>query len=123
MLGGDQSSPALSQQLLHAMVRLTNAIDTLSGELRRSREAGTHSPRSITSLPAPPTNTAAQRRRFEEQLEEHQRKERRTSHPNEEEEECDDGTWWGDSSDHRGRRGADDNWGDWYDKKDRKGWK
>ena len=123
MLGGDQNSPVLSQQLLHAMVRLTNAIDTLSGEMRRSREAGTHSPRSITSLPAPPTNTAAQRRRFEEQLEEHQRKERRTSHPNEEEEEYDDGTWWGDSSDHRGRRGDDDNWGDWYDKKDRKGWK
>ena len=36
MLGGDQSSPVLSQQLLHAMVRLTNAIDTLSGEMRRS---------------------------------------------------------------------------------------
>ena len=36
MLGGDQSSPALSQQLLHAMVRLTNAIDTLSGEMNEA---------------------------------------------------------------------------------------
>ena len=117
---GDQGNPQMSQQmgmqLIHTMVRLTNAIDTLSGEMRRTRE---HSQPAVsvasTTLPPPPITTAAQRRRFEEQLEEHQRKERRTYERSDPYDDNNDSWDKGESSDRRSDRdGQDDSWGEWY---------
>ena len=110
----------MGMQLIHTMVRLTNAIDTLSGEMRRTREHSQPATSvTTTTLPPPPITTAAQRRRFEEQLEEHQRKERRTYERSDPYDDNND-TWEkGESSDRRSDRdGQDDNWGEWYYRKD-----
>ena len=125
LLLGDQGQQQMSQQmgmqLIHTMVRLTNAIDTLSGEMRRTRE---HSQPStpLAALPPPPITTAAQRRRYEEQLEGQQRKERRTYERADQQDQYDDDndTWdKGESSDRRSDRdGQDDSWGEWYYRKD-----
>ena len=119
--GQQQMSQQLGMQLIHTMVRLTNAIDTLSGEMRRTRE---HSQPStpLAALPPPPITTAAQRRRYEEQLEGQQRKERRTYERADQQDQYDDDndTWdRGESSGRRSDRdGQDDSWGEWYYRKD-----
>ena len=109
-------SQQLGMQLIHTMVRLTNAIDTLSGEMRRTREASQPTT-PLAALPPPPITTAAQRRRYEEQLEGQQRKEWRTY---ERADDDNNDTWEkGESSDRRSDRdGQDDSWGDWYYRKD-----
>ena len=125
LLLGDQGQPQMSQQLgmqlIHTMVRLTNAIDTLSGEMRRTREASQPTT-PLATLPPPPITTAAQRRRYEEQLEGQQRKERRTYERADQYDQYDDNndTWEkGESSDRHGDRdGQDDDWGEWYYRKD-----
>ena len=64
LLLGDQGQQQMSQQmgmqLIHTMVRLTNAIDTLSGEMRRTRE---HSqpPTALAALPPPPIDRRSDR--------------------------------------------------------------